>query len=264
MCRARSVTDGHFFPQLLERYFHEINHLLDEKELVESAVSGALQTFACFGRIFESLELNKTRIPHASAINPEAGDHPVVSDEVFRLVATRAGTQCHSAFGYLVRRYGDRGENFARSDGAWLGTLTELPEDEARRQIDWLARLLSARGIPSVCLEYHLDELHRNLQAHKAHGANNLLFESLARYVASGYRLALSTESYAQLANAVIPALEPRGADVLLCAVVDQHAGLAPCADRIADWIGSELSFDEATRRDLLTFLSKAHAVIAS
>lgn len=60
-----------------------------------------------------------------------------------------------------------RGEAFARSDGAWLVTLGDIPLRRAEKQVDWLARLLSVRGIPSYCLERHLLALHRALAAAK-------------------------------------------------------------------------------------------------
>ncbi|MDZ7643424.1 MAG: biliverdin-producing heme oxygenase [Woeseiaceae bacterium] len=82
-----------------------IDRVLDNEPLLENAVNGALATFAGFRRIFDAMEGDATRKPHASAVNPEAGNHPVVANDAFRAIATRAGTQCHNAFGYLVRRY---------------------------------------------------------------------------------------------------------------------------------------------------------------
>lgn len=238
-----------------------VDRALDSERLVDEAVRGALATFACFAGVFESLDRGGARVPHASAINPEAGDHPVAADSAFRDIAVRAGTRCHTAFGYLVRRYGDRGEAFARSDGAWVGTLVELPEDAARDQVDWLARLLSARGIPSVCLEHHFDVLCEEMTEHDVltPDARNR-FKGFAQNLRARSRPAIDPESYRRLTNTDLPPLDPRGAETLVSAVADQHLALAQCADRVTDWIENAGQIDATDRRELIRFLEAARA----
>ncbi|MDZ7643425.1 MAG: hypothetical protein U5K76_03850 [Woeseiaceae bacterium] len=114
-----------------------------------------------------------------------------------------------------------------------------------------------------MCLAYHLEVLHSDPEAHDvlAPGHRRLL-ESLARSVTLRYRSALDPESYRRLLSTEIPALDPRGAEVLLCAVADQHTALAPCADRVVNWIESDAAIGEPMRLELLAFLDRARAAI--
>lgn len=110
------------------------------------AETGADDAFGCFALMFRALEDQGTRGVMASAVNPEAGDHPVPRDDRLAELAAAVGRACHLAFGYLERRYGSRGEAFARSDGVWMATLVDMPEAQAQRRLEWLAGLLSAPG----------------------------------------------------------------------------------------------------------------------
>ncbi|HSM03589.1 MAG TPA: biliverdin-producing heme oxygenase, partial [Longimicrobiales bacterium] len=151
---------------------------LDERLVSEEqrrqAGAGAAETFECMQRVFQALEEPDGRAVTASAVNPEAGDHPVHSDPRLARLASEVGRASHLAFGYLVRRYGSRGEAFARSDGVWMVTLLEMPEDRAHRRVEWLAGLLSSRGIPSICLEYHLERFHHALSEAGASGGEGV------------------------------------------------------------------------------------------
>ena len=93
--------------------------------------------------------------------NPEAGETPAPSGPVDVAIAEQSARVIWCAFPYFAWRYGERGARFGRSDAGYLLTLVDVPEDFALSQIDWLAKLLAARGMPSILLEYQLEHLAR-------------------------------------------------------------------------------------------------------
>jgi hypothetical protein len=93
--------------------------------------------------------------------NPEAGETPAPDDPVDLAFAELSAKVIWRAFPYFAWRYGERGARFGRSDAGYLVTLADVTEDLAITQIDWLAKLLAARGMPSVLLEYQLEHLAR-------------------------------------------------------------------------------------------------------
>lgn len=95
----------------------------------------------------------------ATALNPEAGNHPVPQDARIIAAALRAGECCRREFSYYERRYGERGRRFTASDAAWLATLVHLPEALAADQVLWLSRILAVRGMPLLLMERQLELL---------------------------------------------------------------------------------------------------------
>lgn len=240
--------------------WHRFKILLDQnlehQEAIHSATGGALATFECFHGIFDALQNDDGRSVHATAINPEAGNHPVPLDDRLSHIANEVGRNCHAAFGYLCRRYGSRGEAFARSDGVWLVTLCEIPSEQARKRIDWLSRLLSARGIPSLCLEHHLDMLHEALVEEKAiPGQDSDRLLQLARHVGSNRSAAVPPDQWQAIIQIPLPALDPLGAATLVSAVIDQRSGLAACADSIVGWLETTNDLQSRDRSELRAFL---------
>jgi len=218
------------------------------------AETGAAETFECFRQVFLALEdQDSRRSVNASAVNPEAGDHPVPQDNRLAELAAEVGRECHLAFGYLRRRYGSRGEAFARSDGVWMVTLSELSEAQARRRVDWLAGLLSARGIPSICVEYHLERLHEALAEAGALGESELArLLALSRHAGASRRAVVSDEQWAAITSIPVPAIDPQGAATLVSAIIDQASGLARCADSVEEWIESTPSLERSEREEIL------------
>ena len=70
--------------------------------------------------------------------------------------ALTAGARAWAEYPYLEKRFGERGHRFTNSDSCWLATLHESTQDEADRQVHWLAGILANRGIPTVILISHL------------------------------------------------------------------------------------------------------------
>lgn len=141
---------------------------LDALELGEDAesraVEAAKQVFRMLGRIVDVLyPLERDTYAVMQALNPSAGRHEGTNDPREIVACFDAGDRTLEEFPYLVERFGERGRLFAHSDSAWLVLLTHDTEESAAKQIDWLARLLAYRGMPSVLLETHLRRLHAAL-----------------------------------------------------------------------------------------------------
>jgi hypothetical protein len=135
--------------------------------IVALAVAGLPAAFAqkaphpairCFDRIdtlcmvlypYSSHQLRN----HVVEINFEAGDHAMPQDPLEIVLALRAGRAAWERYPYLDRRFGERGKRFTSS---WLLTLTRMPVETTTRSLEWLRRVLSSRGIPTVILEGHL------------------------------------------------------------------------------------------------------------
>jgi hypothetical protein len=89
-------------------------------------------------------------------LNSEAGDTPAPTDPRHIAIVTRAAALVWRAVPYFAFRYGERGRAFGLSDAAWLVTLAALPRDARIAQVEWLAGLLSPRGMPSWLVEVQL------------------------------------------------------------------------------------------------------------
>ena len=96
---------------------------------------------------------------HATSINVEAGDHPMPQDPVEIDLALRAGRVAWEAYPYLDRRFGERGMRFTASDSCWLVAVTRMPVATATKRLNWLRKVLSSRGIPTIILKAHLEAI---------------------------------------------------------------------------------------------------------
>jgi hypothetical protein len=96
-------------------------------------------------------------------LNPEAGAHVIPKDAREIEAALRAGERSWQQQRYYEWRYGERGRRFTWSDSSWIVTLSQHSEAVVTHQIDWLSRVLAARGMPRWLLEQHLQTLHDEL-----------------------------------------------------------------------------------------------------
>ena len=131
----------------------------------EDALEAALEAFAEIGQLVAALWPVDDRRPSelVGVLNPRAGTHGMPDDLREIRAALRAGEETWRRFPYYARRWGPRGRRFTRSDSAWLVTLCRLGPAELRHQVDWLGRVLAARGMPRWLLEIHLRQLHHTL-----------------------------------------------------------------------------------------------------
>src|SRR6478736_134439 len=95
----------------------------------------------------------------AGVVNPSSGGYEITTDATLLRAAVRAAQGSIDAMPYYGIRYGERGSRFATTDSAWLISLATLAESRAVHQVQWLSRVLAARGMPTWLLEMHLDAL---------------------------------------------------------------------------------------------------------
>jgi len=141
-----------------------------EAVTIDEATRARVIAAACDGyeyhlRIFAALyPLGEgTLKPLATSLNPEAGAHPIPTDQREIEAAVRAGEKCLRQIPYFEARYGERGRRFTSSDSAWLVTLSDLDDEQAIEQVLWLGRVLAARGMPRLTLQIHLELLFEEL-----------------------------------------------------------------------------------------------------
>lgn len=202
-------------------------------------------------------------VNQASAINRDAGSHPITGDPVELEAAARASERSIREFPYYQHRYGERGRRFGSSDGAWLALLADHSQAEVDRQVLWLGRVLASRGMPQMLLERHLEILHEELMA--SYPERGGRYERLLRAAAmlrDERRELLGDHELAALARdfdaAVGPewsARHPRMGEILVAAVVDERLGIPEAVTSLEAWMTDAERFPPswiaATRRTI-------------
>ncbi|HIJ97245.1 MAG TPA: hypothetical protein HPP94_16220, partial [Desulfuromonadales bacterium] len=228
---------------------------------LDDAVQGAVEMYDAL----EQFHLSLYPLPEgasvftATALNPEAGDHPVPQNPLTLQAALRAGRRCREEFSYYERRYGERGRRFTDSDAAWLATLAELPEAVVASQVLWLGRLLSVRGMPFLLMERQLELLIEelgviqvsvaalqtvlsDLQSQRRSRIPQSRFDETCRIVAE--RISSHTDSD----FAGLPFL-------LVAAFIDTLAGIPECMTSVITWLQDQsiltAEIVETVQRDL-------------
>ncbi|MFZ4701203.1 MAG: biliverdin-producing heme oxygenase [Candidatus Methylumidiphilus sp.] len=142
-------------------YCQRMNALMLDKEGRGTAIKSACGFFEQMEAVFLALYPIQSNLKGrlATAINPEAGRHPIPIDQREIQAASEAALLCWQQFPYFALRYGERGFRFAKSDGAWLVTLYQFDQHRIDQQVHWLGRVLSARGMPTLLLQLHLEIL---------------------------------------------------------------------------------------------------------
>lgn len=207
---------------------------------------------------------------YADAINPLAGLHVVTSDPEEIQAARRAAEASLREFPYYRERFGHRAALFGASDGAWLATLCRGEREYVRRQVLWLAEVLSARGVPSWLLERHLELLHRELlgltddvdRCRPLLDAARLL-RARRRERISELRLAELAAGFERRADAAWVRRLPNFGHILVAAVADEAAGTVRAAESIVEWAADPAHFPEpwiaAVRHTLAAARLAAH-----
>jgi len=246
------------FQDFLERLER---HLRDPEALAQ-AIVGARTMFAGFAAILDALAPDGPAGAHrwlVSELNRDAGTHPIPGDLREVLAALRAGEHSYLQFAYYEARYGERGQRFTRSDSAWLATLAR-DDDHAStlRHVCWLGRTLSARGMPRLLLEQHLDVLHSALVEHVPERAPSYVVLSRAAEQLRAERETALPEERAQalqadfvgaLAGAPERGVAPReAATLLVAAVADERAGVGGAVPALTAWLCDPIFFSAAWR----------------
>lgn len=175
----------------------------------------------------------------ATGLNPEAGDHPVPQRQDVLEAALRAGTRCWQEFSYYERRYGDRGKRFTASDTAWMAALAEQQQNVILEQVNWLGRLLSVRGMPTLLLERQLAILHEELAAVPSAEYNGQFTAVLETVRAQRFEIA-SQNTLDEVCRRLTELLEPGHFSdaplILAAAQLDARRGIPECRSNVQTW----------------------------
>lgn len=147
-----------------ESFVQRLDAALGDPATLLAAERGAVAAFEGFFALFSALTPSAGQAPSLiSELNFEAGNHALPDDLREVAAALQAGEESYRATTYYTARYGERGLRFTRSDSAWLATLVREDATLAERHVQWLGRVLAARGMPRILLEQHLDKLAHTL-----------------------------------------------------------------------------------------------------
>jgi hypothetical protein len=188
------------------------------------------------------------------AINPEAGRHPIPVDPRELAASLRAAEQCWEHFPYYEARFGDRGRRFAHSDDAWLATLPQLDQAQVTREIDWLSRLLSSRGMPTLLLEVQLgmlrDALVRAVPEREPDYQKLIVAADVLRCARWAQISEAETRTLIDEFDSAVglrwTTRLPRTGAILVAAVADDLAGLSHAVTSLESWMTDAARFPDA------------------
>jgi heme oxygenase len=231
------------------------------------AIDGAIAAFAGLHRVLESLSARTTDQPlrdQVCALNPIAGMHAIASDPREIEAALRAGEHTWREFPYYAMRYGDRGRRFTRSDSAWLAGLCALPPDLVLEQVDWLSRVLAARGMPRLLMERHLRVLHAHLALavpDRRPSYRSLLLAS--RRLRDLRRSVLPEPSFRSLSSSFPhPSELPLVGPLLASAACDEASGLPGALSSLEPWLTDPSRFSPPFISSVRETLSRARTLV--
>ena len=237
-------------------------------EVASAAVDGAAEMFEELERFHASLYplAEKECGFTATGLNPEAGDHPVPQNREILQAALRAGRRCRDEFSYYERRYGERGRRFTDSDAAWLAALADQPASVVADQVQWLGRVLSARGMPFLLMERQLELLVEEL-AGVPNGVPTAALRAVLAELRQQRENGFSGSSFTETCGTVSHCFSAsRSGDfpdlplLFVAAQCDQRAGLPEGMASLTTWLKSVSLVTEeelaAARKILASFQS--------
>lgn len=189
----------------------------------------------------------------AHTVNPLAGLHVVTADPDEVEAARRAAEASLNAFPYYRERFGERARMFGASDGAWLMTLCRGEREYVRRQVLWLAEVLSARGVPGWLLERHLEFLHGELlritedaeRCRPLLEAAHLLRDHRRRYLPDDAFARIAADFEARADPEWMRRLPGMGS-ILAAAVADEAAGIGRAVHSMLSWAANPALFPQS------------------
>lgn len=239
------------FGERTDEVWHTLTTLLnafdatdeEQQQIVKTAQETFRSLIAIHAALYPLPPLQERKLT-ATALNPEAGNHPIPDDVREVRAALAAGKRCREEFPYFDARYGERGRRYTSSDAAWLATLSQLETGGIVQQVTWLADLLARLGLPRILLERQLELLIEELVA--------TIPERRAQYERLGsgvevLRLArlshLTEQQFSELANEVESGLAPYNSAVsnlgvlVVSALIDEICGFQESAASMESWL---------------------------
>ena len=250
------------------QYQQRMNALRLNKEESALVVHAAKEFFAYVETLFQVLYPFKpeSRVFQATSINPDAGQYPVPKDPREVEAAVKAGDICWERFPYLKQRYGERGLRFTRSDAAWLTTLAGCDPSLIIGQVRWLNRVLAGRGMPSIVMQVQLEMLvdtlvdaipERRSQYEKLLLASADLLKLRRQHLSDEALLTLSA-SFDSAVGPELAAKFPRMGELIVCAVIDDQAGIETVAENVRQWMTDAARFPSEWIRAVESTLAQA------
>lgn len=200
----------------------------------------------------------------AAMVNPYAGLHPITASPAEMEAVRRATQAALRETPYFVERYGERAQLFGGSDGGWLVTLCGCDGDYVERQVLWLGRVLSSRGVPRWLLQRYLRLLHDELAAAVPESAARctalqqaaaVLAAQQRRYVSEPDAHALA-RGFELRADAGWAARLPGMGHILVGAVADEAGGIPGALASVVRWATDPARFPDG-------WISAVHATVA-
>jgi hypothetical protein len=230
----------------------------------ERAVAGASEALEGLDAILGALGAPGDWV--VNELNPAAGAHAVPGDLREVEAALLAGEACWREIAYYGARYGERGRRFTGSDAAWLVTLARDDLAAAMKQIDWLARLLAARGMPRWLLERHLQQLERTLGERLPQRASRYATLGAAAAALRAERLAAIPDDRAEALIARFTqgleterGITPReAATLVVAAAADEACGVTHAARGLTRWLADPDRFSRKWRTAMEKLLAAA------
>ena len=189
----------------------------------------------------------------AATVNPYAGLHPVTASPAEMEAVRRATEAAIRETPYYVERYGERAALFGGSDGGWLVTLCDGDSDYIERQVLWLGRVLSARGVPRILLQRYLRLLYDEMAASVPQAAARctallhagaVLAAQQRRYIPEPDAQALA-RGFERHADETTLARLPWMGRILVGAVADEAGGIPGATASVAEWATDPARFPD-------------------
>jgi heme oxygenase len=253
------------------RFSDKMNRTLEDSSLHDPIVDSVREAFsgleALYGALYPIDAKDKTF--HAARINPEAGNHPIPDDEQEIQAALKASNRGWSEFPYYEQRYGDRGKRFSDSDTCWLATLTRLDPESIQKQIEWLGRVLSTRGMPMIMLEFTLKFLHAELV--KEVPAKKITYEKLSKAsetlrkrrinIMSEKEFEALSREFDQAVGAELAEKYTNTGKLLVSSVIDEKIGINGAVAAIQGWLTDSDRFPENWIEAINSTIEKANHI---
>ncbi len=253
-------------------FLYALAHAAMDASAQETVIKASGELFEALLEVYDKLFpfLEDQLGHHVVSLNPEAGQHPIPSDERELRASVAAAHRCWNAFPYFEMRYGDRGKRFAASDAAWLTTLCNLEVGALIDQVFWLADVLSVRGIPTWLLENQLRMLHEELM--KARPEEMARYERLllASDVLRSRRASAFSEEKMVAFGHELKERFFRGSNgpwkdlclVLAAATADEVSGIQGSLEAVLSWLRSfvkDTDLDTDALKQLLETRARSH-----
>jgi len=230
-----------------QQFTGKMNEALNDPTLYGSVVEAAHETFVGLESLYNALfPIKKSGSTfHVVRINSEAGNHPIPTDKREIQAALNASNRCWDEYPYYEKRYEKRGKRFSDSDTCWLATLTTLDQIDVQKHVDWLCRVLAARGMPTLMMETLLHYLSLELTAavpenkalyHKLLKSSEKLKKKRLSHIEEKTFNNLAEEFEQSVAKDMRESLKNTGF-LLVSAVIDEKNGISGALSGLSKWL---------------------------